>query len=77
MDLIGLLRELRLLKGQSAYRFCLAWLVVFSHVVVRPSIICLCVVVYISRLDDEPVAAAFVALLFQLIGRLLNSLDLA
>lgn len=31
MDLVELLRELRLLKGQPAYRFVLAWAAVVLH----------------------------------------------
>ena len=39
MGLGDLLRELRLMKGQDGYRYCLAWLVVAIHICARPSLI--------------------------------------
>ena len=36
MHLVDLLRELRLLKGQEGYRYCLAWLAVLFHIGAKP-----------------------------------------
>ena len=35
MHLVDLLRELRLLKGQEGYRYCLAWLAVLFYIGAR------------------------------------------
>ena len=37
MHLVQLLKELRLLKGQAGYRYCLAWLAVLIHVGAKPA----------------------------------------
>lgn len=37
MHLAQLLKELRLLKGQAGYRYCLAWLTVLIHVGAKPA----------------------------------------
>lgn len=39
MGVADLLKELRLLKGQQGYRYCMAWLVVLTHLLARPSLI--------------------------------------
>ena len=37
MHLAELLKELRLMKGQAGYRYCLAWLTVLIHIGARPT----------------------------------------
>ena len=37
MHLAELLKELRLMKGQAGYRYCLAWLTVLIHIGARPA----------------------------------------
>lgn len=37
MHLVELLKELRLLRGQQGYRYCMAWLTVLIHVGAKPT----------------------------------------
>lgn len=52
MGLGDLLRELRLMKGQDGYRYCLAWLVVAIHICARPSLIAFGLWILGSRAGD-------------------------
>ena len=65
MDLVSLLRELRLLKGQAGYRFCMAWLVVAGHVCTRPPVISMLAVLYLTHFEvlDSAVAKGLLSLL--------------
>lgn len=52
MGVADLLKELRLLKGQQGYRYCMAWLVVLTHLLARPSLI-LATLLLAYQLTDE------------------------
>lgn len=51
MNLVSHLRELRQLKGQAGYRYCLAWLVVLIDVVLRPRVVFLLTFWLVAQFD--------------------------
>jgi hypothetical protein len=63
MGLGDLLKELRLMKGQHGYRYCLAWLVVAVHTCARPSLIAFGIWVLGSRTVDGTESQAMNSLL--------------
>lgn len=76
MSLADLLKELRLLKGQRGYRYCMAWLVVLTHLLVRPTLVFLALWVIQRSGDDTTVGKAISALMpivIRAVGRYLQS----
>ena len=65
MGAADLLKELRLLKGQQGYRYCMAWLVVLTHLLARPSLI-LATLLLAYQLTDE---AASLSSLWRIVVR--------
>ena len=63
MHLVDLLRELRLLKGQEGYRYCLAWLVVLFHIGAKPLVTIFLFWLAVSNGLDLRVTRAFLSIL--------------
>lgn len=71
MGVSDLLRELRLLKGQQGYRYCMAWLVVLTHILVRPALLFLILLV-IHRSNDETTIGKVISVLWSAVGHALT-----
>ena len=77
MGLADLMKELRLLKGQQGYRFCMAWLLVLTHLLARPTLVLL-VLLVIQRIDgDTPIGKAISGLVPIFVRALSQYLQLA
>ena len=76
MGVADLMKELRLLKGQQGYRYCMAWLVVLTHLLTRP-VLALLVLFVVQKVNDEtPVARAIsslVSIFARAVGQYLSS----
>ena len=76
MGVADLMKELWLLKGQHGYRYCMAWLVVLTHLLTRPMLALLFLFV-VQRVNDEtPVAKAIsglVSIFVRAVGQYLSS----
>ncbi len=74
MGVADLMKELRLLKGQQGYRYCLAWLMALTHILARPTLLLLLV---IQGTDTDTAIgkslSAWVPLLVQAVRRYLHS----
>ena len=76
MGVADLMKELRLLKGQEGYRYCMAWLVVLTHLLTRPMLALLFLFVVQRVHDDTPVAksiSGLVSIVVRAVGQYLSS----
>lgn len=71
MDLAKLLRELRLLNGQQGYRYCMAWAVVVTHLLARPTLIFL-VLWTVQKFDHGTAVGKFLSSVAPMFARVLG-----
>lgn len=77
MGVADLMKELRLLKGQQGYRYCMAWLVVLTHLLTRPMLALPFLFVVQKVNDDTPIAKAIsglVSIFVRAVGQYLSSI---
>ena len=74
MNLADLLKELRLMKGQQGYRFCLAWVAVLAQLLIRPGLLLFALLAAETWTDDGSGAgiSALMRLTVRVLGRYLQ-----
>jgi hypothetical protein len=75
MGVADLMRELRLLKGQQGYRFCMAWVIALTHILARPTLILLFLLAAPGVNEDTAIGkamSAWVPMLIRALNRYLQ-----
>jgi hypothetical protein len=71
MGLVDLMKELRLMKDQQGYRYCMAWFVVLTHLLARPTLVLL-ILWLIQRFDHDTMVGKAIAALVPVAARVLS-----